>query len=155
MAVVYSCKPLCWHLATGGIFTSLDAGEKEASNDQKIPPVDCKGVLNERVFGAPHFADCCVKVVPKVYGRFQILKKKLNSTLARRLMQDGRSFCTTLLGILDVVDQYQSLTPNLLNHKRLNHHPSVGGINIRLFAAKREKSNDPKIPPVDRRGATI
>jgi len=83
------------------------------------------------------------------------LEEKLNSMLAWWLMQDRRSFCTTLLGILDVVDQYQSLTPNLLNHKRLSHHPSVGGINIWLFAAKREESNNSKILPVDWRGATI
>jgi len=37
LAVVYSCKTLCCHLATGSIFRSLDAGEKEASNCQRIP----------------------------------------------------------------------------------------------------------------------
>jgi len=61
MAVVYSCKTLCCHLATGSIFRSLDAGEKEASDGQRILPVDFKGVMKERVLRAPLFADCCMK----------------------------------------------------------------------------------------------
>jgi len=48
-------KTLCCHLATGGIYRSLDAGEREALNGQRIPPVDFKGVMKEQVLGAPLF----------------------------------------------------------------------------------------------------
>jgi len=58
-------------------------------------------------------------------------------------MQDGHSF------------QYQGPMPNLLSHKRLDYHPSVGSINMFLLAADKEQSIDPKIPPVEWRGATI
>jgi len=62
--------------------------------------------------------------------------------LAQWLMQDWCSF------------QYQGPMPNLLSHKQLDCHPSVGNINMFFFAADKEESNDPKIPSVEWRGAT-
>jgi len=68
---------------------------------------------------------------------FRFLEENKNSTLAQRLLQDGRSLCTTLLAIPDAVVQYQDCTPNLLSQIRLNCNPSVGGINMFLFAAEK------------------
>jgi len=50
-----------------------------------------------------------------------------NSMLAQWLMQDWCSF------------QYQGPMPNLLSHKQLDCHPSVGNINMFLFAADKEE----------------
>ena len=97
MAIVYSGKTLCCHLATGSIFRSLDAGEKEASNSQRIPSVDFKGAMNERLLRAPLFADCCVKGVPEVYGRFQILKKIKTQRLPNGSCKMGVAFSTRVL----------------------------------------------------------
>jgi len=83
-----------------------------------------RGAMKESilVLRAPLFAYWCIKVVPEVYGKFQILKHNKNSMLPSRAMQDGHGFCTMLYTIPNYVGRYHSHMVIIWNHKRPNCH---------------------------------